>query len=134
MPPSDIPPAYAAGQRWHCEGRQPGERPTVLINRIDQHPLGGRIFHITLDGLQLRHRGLPGGVMTRLAHAPVTEQTFARSGMVYEGPHPAASDYRKGYDEWRRAFDAGNAGAFDISVAALLDTLEQQLAQRHPAH
>lgn len=122
-----IPTDYAAGQLWRCNGREPGEQPTLLINLVETHPLGGRIFHVTLDGLRVRHPGLPGGVMTRLAHAPVIEQTFERSGMVYIGPQAPAADYRKGYDEWRQAFDAGHAASFGVSVPTILEILERRL-------
>lgn len=127
-----VPEDYAAGQLWRCDGRDAGEHPTVLINLVEQHPLGGRIFHVTLDGLRLRHPGLPSGMMTRLAHVPVTEQTFKRSGMTYLGTHAPAADYRKGHAQWRQAFDAGHAGSFGVDVPTILEVVERQLNSAPP--
>ena len=87
---SQVTPSnqYAVGQLWACQGRHDGEQPTLLINRIDQHPLGGgNIYHVTLDGLKIRNPRVPEGIMTQLAHAPVTDQTLQRSQLRLLGQH-----------------------------------------------
>ena len=124
-----IPPnQYAVGQLWACQGRHDGERPTLLINRIDQHPLGGgNIYHVTLDALQIRNPRLAEGLMTQLAHAPVTEQTLERSQLQLIGQRAPDPVYLQGYDQWREAFDAGNAGSFGVSIATILEIVERQL-------
>ena len=119
---------YAVGQLWACQGRHDGEQLTLLINRIDQHPLGGgNIYHVTLDGLKIRNPRVPEGVMTQLAHAPVTDQTLQRSQLHLLGQQAADPAYLQGYGQWREAFDAGNAGSFGVSVATILEIIERQL-------
>ena len=119
---------YAVGQLWACQGRHDGEQLTLLINRIDQHPLGGgNIYHVTLDGLKIRNPRVPEGVMTQLAHAPVTDQTLQRSQLHLLGQQAADPGYLQGYGQWREAFDAGNAGSFGVSVATILEIIERQL-------
>ena len=119
---------YAVGQLWAGQGRHDGEQPTLLINRIDQHPLGGgNIYHVTLNGLKIRNPRVPEGVMTQLAHAPVTDQTLERSQLRLLGQQAADPVYLQGYGQWREAFDAGNAGSFGVSVATILEIVERQL-------
>lgn len=119
---------YAVGQLWACQGRSADEQPTLLINRIDQHPLGGgNIYHVTLDGLKVRNPRVPEGIMTQLAHAPVTDQTLQRSQLRLLGQQAADPAYLQGYGQWREAFDAGNAGSFGVSVATILEIVERQL-------
>ena len=119
---------YAVGQLWACQGRHDGEQPTLLINRIDQHPLGGgNIYHVTLEGLKIRNPRVPEGVMTQLAHAPVTDQTLQRSQLRLLGQQAVDPVYLQGYGQWREAFDAGNAGSFGVSVATILEIVERQL-------
>ena len=121
---------YAVGQLWACQGRHDSEQPTLLINRIDQHPLaGGNIYHVTLDGLKIRNPRVPEGVMTQLAHAPVTDQTLQRSQLRLLGQQAVDPVYLQGYGQWREAFDAGNAGSFGVSVATILEIVERQLFQ-----
>ena len=116
---------YAVGQLWAGQGRHDGEQPTLLINRIDQHPLGGgNIYHVTLNGLKIRNPRVPEGVMTQLAHAPVTDQTLERSQLRLLGQQAADPVYLQGYGQWREAFDAGNAGSFGVSVATILEIVE----------
>jgi len=119
---------YAVGQRWACQGRREDEQPTLLINRIDQHPLGGgNIYHVTLDALKIRNPRMPEGVMTQLAHAPVTDQTLQRSQLRLLGQEAPDPAYLQGHEQWREAFDAGNAGSFGVSVATILEIVERQL-------
>ena len=119
---------YVVGQLWACQGRHDDEQPTLLINRIDQHPLGGgNIYHVTLGGLKIRHPGVPGGLMTELAHAPVTDQTLQRSQLRLLGQQAPDPAYLKGYGQWREAFDAGNAGSFGVSVPTILEIVERRL-------
>ena len=99
-------PAYAAGQLWRCAGRTPDENPTVLINQVDRHPLGGEIYHVTLDGLRLKNPRAPGGVVTRLPHIPIIAQGLDASQAVFAGEQAPDPAYREGYAQWKAAFDA----------------------------
>ena len=119
-------PAFAAGQRWQCKGRSADESPTLLINLVETHPRGGSIYHITVEGLKLRHPAAPGGVMQKLAHLPVTIETLQHSvttQLADAEPDPA---YLEGYWQWRKAFDANQAGVFGNTLANVLHILEKQ--------
>lgn len=123
-----APTRYAVGQLWHCIGRHADEQPTLLINRIDQHPLGGgNIYHVTLDKLRIRHPGLASGYMTKLAHAPVTDQTLERSQLRFIGMRAPDPAYEEGYGLWRAAFDANQAGSFGVSTPTLLEIFERRI-------
>jgi hypothetical protein len=125
-------PDFAAGQLWRCTGRTPAETPTLLINRVDQHPLGGEIFHITVRNVKIRHPGLPSGLLTELPHLPVTRATLDASVIGYDGEQPPYPAYLKGYAEWKQAFDAGKAGSFGVSLADVLQIVEQGLTGQAP--
>jgi hypothetical protein len=122
---SSSPHFYAVGQRWHCTGRDTGETPSLLINQIDSHPLGGEIFHITLYGVRIRNPALAGGLMTHFAHLPVTRHTLDVSVTGFEGAQAPDPAYREGYAQWKQAFDAHQAGAFGVSVAEILEIVER---------
>lgn len=126
------PSPYAVGQLWRCQGRSDGERPVLLINRIDQHPLGGEILHVSIREAQIRHPAMPGGVMTSMPHVPVIGQVFERSGAELIGQDTPDPAYIEGYQQWKPAFDGGHAGSYGIAVAEILDIVEGMLAKRHP--
>lgn len=122
---------YAVGQLWRCVGRTPTETPTLLIDRIEQHPKGtGEILHVTIRDIQLRHPGLPGGMLTSMPHVPVIGQSLELSQAELVGEDAPDPAYLAGYTEWKAAFDAGHAGSFGIAVAEILDIIERQLSQR----
>ncbi len=128
MSQAPTPNHYAVGQRWACKGRHADEQPTLLINRIERHPIdGGNIYHVTLDGLKIRHPGLPGGYMTKLDHAPVTDPTLQGSALRFIGEHAPDPAHAKGYAQWRAAFDAGNAGSFGVSTPTILEIIERRI-------
>lgn len=118
-------PDFAIGQLWRCTGRSLVESPTLLINRIDEHPLGGKIFHATVYGVRVRNPRLPGGIMDRLMHLPVTPEVLEQSVTALEGTRPIDPIYQQGYREWREAFDAGRAGSFGVPLATILEIIER---------
>lgn len=125
--------AYAVGQRWRCLGRNASEAPVLTINRIDTHPLGGEILHVSVTNAQIRHPGLRDGFITTFAHLPIIGQVLDRSGAEPAGegmPDPA---YLDGYYQWKQAFDAGQAGSYGIPLAEILDLIETMLAKRDAA-
>jgi len=123
-------PAYAAGQLWRCAGRSPDETPTVLINQVDQHPQGGQIYHVTLDGLRLRNPRVPGGLTSRLPHVPIIAQGLDASAPVFVGEQAPDPAFREGYALWKKDFDAQRAGSFGVSVAQVLDIIERGMNGR----
>lgn len=128
------PSPYTVGQRWRCVGRDNSETPVLTINRIDPHPLGGDILHVSVTNAKIRHPGLRDGVITTFAHLPVIGQVLERSGAEPAGhgiPDPA---YLEGYHQWRQAFDAGQAGSYGIPLAEILDLIETMLAKRDAGH
>ena len=126
--PASAP--YAVGQRWRCRGRGARETPVLTINRIDPHPLGGEILHVSVSEARIRHPGLPAGVITTFAHLPIIGQVLERSGAEWVGQGAIDPAYLDGYGEWKQAFDAGQAGSYGISLAEILDLIEDMLAKR----
>lgn len=125
--PTDL----AAGQLWRCAGRSADETPLLLINRVDLHPKGGEIFHVSIANVRLKNPAEASGVTTALPHVPVIRQTFERSQAQFvrlQAPDPA---YLAGHAQWQREFEAGNAGSFGVSVAEVLDFVERGLGSRH---
>lgn len=131
MTATPQPPEFAAGQLWRCNGRSADETPLVLINRVDQHPLGtGAIYHVSLSGVRLKNPRSPDGFSTMLPHVPMIRQTFERSQMQFVGLQAPDPAYLAGYAQWKREFDAGNAGSFGVSIAQVLDFIERTLASK----
>ena len=127
-------PDFATGQLWRCSGRSAAEAPLVLINRVDRHPLGGEIYHVSITGVRVKNPTEPTGITTVLPHVPLIRQTFERSQAEFvrlQQPDPA---HLTGYAQWKQEFDAGNAGSFGVGMAEVLDFVEKALASRAAGH
>ena len=53
-----------------------------------------------------------------------------RSGAEFVGEGTLDPAYLDGYNQWKQAFDAGQAGSYGISLAEILDLIETMLAKR----
>jgi hypothetical protein len=116
---------YAEGQVWSYKTR-PGESgSTLLINKIDNDPKLGAIFHISVLGVSVKNHGAPS--TRELPHLPVSKQTLEVSCIKLLGqskPNPA---YLDGYAQWKQAFDQGHAGVFTIPVSEIVGILESTI-------
>ncbi|HEU0051546.1 MAG TPA: hypothetical protein VFQ39_00170 [Longimicrobium sp.] len=127
---SDTPPCpYRAGQVWRYHTR-PGEPDSTLtITRVETFEAVGTVVHVSVTGLTLRNPHVTGGgVIGDIAHVPFAETAIDAS--VVEllrqdvAVAPALGD---GYDTWRSAYDAGEAGVFSIPVRDAVEYMEQAL-------
>jgi len=130
-PQATISPDYAEGQLWQYLTRPGEEDSCVLINQIEEDPLLGRIFHISVLNVQISNPLAPEGVSTELPHFPVAEETLQRSLTQLLGVRETHPDYLDGYEVWREAFDEGKAGIFSVDVAEIVNIVEQSINQQH---
>jgi hypothetical protein len=72
--------------------------------------------------------------VTDVAHLPVSKATLDGSVVALTGTRERFPGYRSGYDQWKKAFDAGRAGVFTISLAEVVATIEAGILRpRAPA-
>lgn len=133
MANESVEPRYAEGQVWTFRARAGEEGATLLINRIEQDPRLGAIYHISVFGVRLDNPSAPGGVITELPHFPVARETLDKSCLELLGVRQPNPEYLRGYGEWREVFDAGRAGVFDIPVAEIVEIVQSAIAQ-HSMH
>jgi hypothetical protein len=81
-------------------------------------------------GVRLENPVVPGAVISELPHFPVSRETLEKSCLDLQGTRAPNPEYLPGYEQWREAFDAGEAGVFDIPVSEIVDIVQQAIAQR----
>jgi hypothetical protein len=120
---------YAAGQVWTYHVNAGDEGSTLQINKIEQDPKLGPIFHISVFGLRISNPHIAGGVLTELRHLPVSKETLDKSveSLVKSPIRPVA--YEEGYAHWKQAFDAGQAGIYTMSVAEIVALAQQTMSK-----
>ncbi|MFB9992123.1 hypothetical protein ACFFLM_09145 [Deinococcus oregonensis] len=118
---------FAPGQRWTYRTRPGEETSTAFILKREELP-HGPVLHIQLDGLHLHNPLTPGRLQTELGHLPITEAAAQAclTGLIEE--HVTLPTDLSGYRQWRAAFEAGEAGTFDLPLAEIVETLEQVIS------
>jgi hypothetical protein len=119
---------FDEGQVWAYKTR-PGEAgSTLLINKVENDPKLGRIYHISISKVQISAG--PGVFTDQMPHLPVSKQTLEVSCVKLLGRSEPNPMYLPGYRMWREAFDAGRAGIYTISIAEILDLVEKMLQKQ----
>jgi hypothetical protein len=121
-------PDFDAGQLWAYKTRVGEEDSRLLIDKVEDVPKLGRIFHISLSNIHLKDSAVT--IATELPHLPVSLQTLTSSCTTLVGHSEPNPMYLQGYQTWRKAFDAGQAGVYTISIAEILNTTEALLKRR----
>jgi len=118
-----LPHNYVVGQEWHYATRSHEPSSTLKILKIEQTD-EGKLIHISLSGLNMKHPGYPGGVLREALHIPVGELALQKSTTAIKEDRTSLPDYEFGYVRWKTAFDQEKAGYFNIPVNEIIDYLE----------
>jgi hypothetical protein len=125
LPSLGAAPDFDVGQVWAYKTR-PGEQDsTLLINKVEEDPKLGRIYHISVSKVQIK---VGAAIFTHeLPHLPVSLKTLKLSCTELVGHSEPNPMYLPGYRMWREAFDAGHAGIYTVSVSEIVDLSEKML-------
>jgi hypothetical protein len=120
---------YAAGQVWTYHTKPGDEGSTLQINKVEQDPKLGAIYHISVFGLHISNPRVAGGVLTQLPHLPVSKETLDKSvdSLTHAALRPVA--YEEGYAHWKQEFDAGRADVYTTSVAEIVTLAEKTMSK-----
>jgi hypothetical protein len=118
---------YSEGEVWSYKTRPGEEKSTVLINKVEAHDKLGKIFHISVYGVKVKNRRSDGGITSELPHFPVSTETLDKSLTKVIGHSKPNPDYIEGYNTWKDALDAGQAGIFTISISAIVGIVEETI-------
>ena len=118
---------FKSGQVWKYNTRANEKMSRVLIGKIERDDHIGIIVHVKVIGLKMRNKRADDGFSEVIGHAPVSEA--ALSGSVTELTDATADldDFQRGYETWLRAFKAGQAGVFTISLSEIAKFMEKAL-------
>jgi len=116
--------AYQPGQVWTFRGA-PLPESRVVIGTIDRGKHHDWVFSVSIIKVPLPDLAAGGTRITDIAHVPVTKTVLDYSLLQNVGTGEPPDSFAEGYASWRSAFDAGEAGAFTIEIAAVIDAIRQ---------
>lgn len=119
-----------AGQRWRIKDWHADDQAQAIILLIEDGPRGP-IVHVGVQGLNIAIPGYPDGIKT-VGHMPFDGPAAAAGLTELISEAAPLPDFRSGYDEWRAAFERGEAGVYTLSVADAIRTIETALRSAPP--
>ncbi len=119
------PDRYVAGQVWEYRTRPADSGSLLKIQRVEQDPTLGPIFHISVIGLRLRNQDID----PVLSHTPVSLETLDASVTRLSTKGSTFPDPAEGIAEWRSA----RGGVFTITVAEIVELVDRQTSGGWPS-
>lgn len=115
---------FAEKQLWSYKTRPGEETSLVLINKVEQDPKLGQIFHISLSNLRLKNAKATTRINESLPHLSVSRATLEKSVVDLKGSSEPNPEYLEGYKIWKEAFDQGKAEVFTRPIAEIVTVIE----------
>ena len=122
-------PTLAVGQRWSYETRPGEEGSTLVIGRLEQHPVFGEVAHISIFGLRVKAPQRPDGVLPTLGHIPISVASLRSSLVKLVGSGSPDETFEQGYAVWSDVAQDGEGGVFSIPVREIISYVEETLNQ-----
>ena len=124
-----INPTYQVGQVWAYKTRQYETGSTITILKTEMEDQQGNIIHIQVRGVRMKNPHHKLGITSLISHLPCSEEAIYESVTHVLQQESILPDFDEGYQEWRKAFDAGQAGIWGIPIAKMIDAMESVLNQ-----
>lgn len=119
---------FQVGQVWSYESRAQEPESTLQILKIDSISATERYIHIAVKDLKIA-KSVDGEFAETIEHMPMFESSLRNSVLKLVSKKEALPDFEEGYEMWREAFGACNAGAFEVSVAEAVQFVEDAYKQ-----
>ena len=119
---------FSVGQVWKYKARPHESESEITIVAMDSDSELGNIVHIYVADVDIPNPKAPQGKTSFIGHLPYSEQALQESVTELVGTADALPDFEDGYKLWKSAFDAGEAGAFEVAVAEAIAGVEKSIA------
>lgn len=123
-------PPLQAGQLWRYQTRPGEEESRLLILKVAPMPNAPRetVVHIRVLDVCIRNPQSDSGFSTEIGHTPILKTPLLTSLTALEQEHiPIPQDTAAPIQDWERQAAAGHAGAFSVTVAELVEGMEQAI-------
>jgi hypothetical protein len=114
---------YQEGQVWTFRGA-PLPQSRVVVGKIDQyaghHDL---VFSVSIIKVPIPNTGAGGIRIADISHAPVSKSVLDASLLEQVGAGEPSGSFGEGYDQWRLAYLAGDAGVFSVEISKVIEII-----------
>ncbi|MBD2767228.1 hypothetical protein IC235_04920 [Hymenobacter sp. BT664] len=122
---------YQVGQVWTYTTRSSEPDAKLTIVKVEGQDSIGNIIHVYVSNVKIKTSLDPDKYSETISHMPFSEAAIDSSVTKQIGTVTKLPDFKAGYDEWRRSFDAGHAGVFTITVGKAVEYMETAVLNGH---
>jgi hypothetical protein len=118
---------FQVGQVWQYRTRLNDIKSVLQIVEVDLLHSKEIAVHIQVRGLNMQSS--PTEPNEGIAsHLPFSEEAIEASVTnLLQQDSPLPDDFEEGYEVWREAFLEGNAGIFSVTVAEVIDMIDDTM-------
>jgi hypothetical protein len=116
---------FEAGQIWSYENRPNEDKSTIMILKVEMYESLGVVIHIAIDNLHIKDSD--GKEHEYISHLPFSKDALNKSITTLLNENQALPDFDEGYDSWKSAFDAKEAGIWSVIVSEAVEYMEEAL-------
>ena len=116
-----------SGQVWKYNTRKGEETSRVTILKIEETNDLQEIIHIAISDVKIQHSKKKDVYSTEIGHLPFSKESLKSSLTTLESTREKLPDYMEGYNQWKDAYDKGEAGIFTTSIKEAVDFIEQSM-------
>jgi hypothetical protein len=119
---------FSVGQVWKYRTRPHEGESEITIVALDSDGELGNIVHIYVADVDIPNPKAPDGKTVFIGHLPYSEEALRGSVTELVATADSLPDFEAGYELWKKAFDAGEAGVFEVAVSEAIDGVQQNVA------
>jgi hypothetical protein len=114
---------FEVGQVWSYDTRKGEDNSTLQIIKVDNFEGKEPFIHIAIEGLDIT---IQNKKLTHVEHLPLAMKSVQESVTNLLKENTVISTL-EGYNQWKAAFEAQNAGVFTITVKEVVDFIENSM-------
>ena len=119
---------FKVGQIWKYNTRLGEENSTIEILKVEKYDSSGVVIHIYVDGLKVKNPHQLTGFSDKIGHLPLSKDAVLKSVTTLVSEDNKLPDFKKGYSNWKEAFDNNKGGVFSITVQDAVKYVEEAMS------
>lgn len=116
---------FMPGQVWEVKNRNSRENGFVEILKVERYRKEGIVVHISVSNIMLTNADDRDIVFTGINHIAYGKKALEDSVTELVKEDDSIPDFQAQYMEWRKDFERGMAGIWELPLAQGLDLVEE---------
>lgn len=117
------------GQKYSFQMKGQSTNPYFIVCKIDEEK-GKKIVGVYFGGLKFKNPQSKTGYGESISHAPVEEEALIKSQIKLIAENVVLPEFKEGYETWKKEYDNGNAGYFNISPDKIVEYIVEAVNKK----